>query len=60
LGEFGTDSVVPGISDMIASIRQANRSMVRNDPIPGASGGTAPGSPSAAPAPVTLPQFRNF
>jgi hypothetical protein len=60
LGEFGTDSVVPGISDMIASMRQANRSMVRNDPIPGASGGTVPGSPSAAPAPVTLPQFRNF
>jgi hypothetical protein len=56
LGDFAGDSVVPGISDMISSMRSANRSLVRSDL--GAAIEAAPPKPGAL-AP-SLPQFRNF
>jgi hypothetical protein len=56
LGDFAGDSVVPGISDMISSMRAANRALVRNDL--GASTEPVPPKPGT-PAP-SLPQFRNF
>lgn len=58
LGDFAGDSVVPGISDMISSMRSANRTLVRNEGAAAASGESAPARPGAAPQP--LPQFRNF
>lgn len=57
LGEFAGDSVVPGISDMIASMRAANRALVRSDTGLGTADGAPKPAGNAAPA---LPQFRNF
>ena len=57
LSDLSGDSVVPGISDMIASMRSTNRAMVRSE-----TGIAVPEAASVRPgAPVPgLPQFKNF
>jgi hypothetical protein len=56
LGDFAGDSVVPGISDMISSMRASNRALVSSEGT--TSGSAAPPKPGANPP--ALPAFRNF
>ncbi len=56
LGDFAGDSVVPGISDMISSMRSANRTLVRSD----LGAGAEPAQPKPGTPAPSLPQFRNF
>ena len=56
LGDFAGDSVVPGISDMISSMRASNRALVSSEGT--TSGSATPPKPSTNPP--ALPAFRNF
>jgi hypothetical protein len=55
LSDLSGDSVVPGITDMISSMRAHNRALVRSDTALGASEAAKPNAP-----PAGLPMFKNF
>lgn len=58
----GSESVVPGLNDVIAAMRDHNRRTLRSDLVGvrqrGGGKAAAPGTTTAAPA--VIPQFRNF